>query len=840
MFELIYTSCPRGLLPGRSGFATVAITAGMPHNLIVPLENLSGYNFTYSNGKLPRDLNPVCCYYTRLRYGNQVLPIAGRIAPCDLDYSQRNNKLAHHILLESPEELDRYAGGAAELLRIPGVFMHRFEQEPCELPFRQLPPGILNGFVPPATWQEYAGDERYANYIARQFRQSPAGELYIKYPPHADENILLQLICEVAVLLTPEERSNFTFNTFYSTDRNAGACFLRFIPAFSPQWPMLERLHKNNIIDLTVPHVLQLSEAAAPQSVPQSCAPAATAVSAIPARSVFPEQNHDHFSRQGVIQRTPPAGQLAMPLPPSAEQPTPRRQQIFIAIAVLLVILSVIAGLWVLSNPTSKLATSPQHTPPDQAESAPVITVQTTDVKKSSALLKPPIPYSKHITADMLGHAVKLPAAPALQLFLQFDKIKHNTSGKYTLTLPPPLHKTQAIYAELSPAGNPPGQPVKLLSNPHPELLILPASDPRQQPLLTYTEPWDRTTHLAIGLVPAAGQLQISFNYNKRPGIMPELAQISRFYFLHKQQLFYWDSGFAPEYLALVPIGRIELTTDGQAHYTPSDAEMELKNYVESRIGNCSQMNFNSMSFFFTDWNNSVKQYYTALVKHKKIEQQISSQTINSSRQLPRIEQITQLRKKCLQQLSTITTAGEMDQSLIRLQILQQEVMILLNSFFNFSSPFRYPEQYKQLAILDQQIQLQLQQLSGQCPASIRQQLNEFSRELSAKLRAIHQFRTDKKHLATARKNLKNAQNNLYQNARRTLAAAERIHPDTAVLLQRLMTVDNSNEYLNQPGVIDTRDIELIVADITLRIKVQSVEPLSPESPPRSILQKRN
>ena len=110
MFELIYTSVPRGLIPGRSGFCTVAMTEGMPPNLVVPLENLSGYNFTYLEGALPPMLNPPSCSYIKMRYGNQHLHIASQVMPNGLDYSQRNNKIAHHILFESADEMNNLSG----------------------------------------------------------------------------------------------------------------------------------------------------------------------------------------------------------------------------------------------------------------------------------------------------------------------------------------------------------------------------------------------------------------------------------------------------------------------------------------------------------------------------------------------------------------------------------------------------------------------------------------------------------------------------------------------------------------------------------------------------------
>ena len=60
MLELVFTSAQAGLIPGRSGFCSVAWTEGMPKNLVTILENMSGYNILY----LPNDSraanNPVC------------------------------------------------------------------------------------------------------------------------------------------------------------------------------------------------------------------------------------------------------------------------------------------------------------------------------------------------------------------------------------------------------------------------------------------------------------------------------------------------------------------------------------------------------------------------------------------------------------------------------------------------------------------------------------------------------------------------------------------------------------------------------------------------------------
>ncbi|MBE6368259.1 MAG: hypothetical protein E7052_10200 [Lentisphaerae bacterium] len=261
MLELIYTSAPQGLLPGRSGFSTVAITAGMPPNLIVPLENLSGYNFTYQDNQLPPELNPVCCYYVKFRYGNQQMLVAGRVAPNGLDYSKRNNKIAHNIKLESPDELN-FAGGAAELFTpagyitensskvCGGVFVHDFQRPPCELDARRLPSGRAPEYLTASTWDRYTANPATAAFIAYRFRENPHQPLYVKFDRNTPVEDLLALTAEVCRLLEPHEKADFTFSTYFHSASAAMECFLRFIPDFSPHLGNLQRFHRDTLIEL--------------------------------------------------------------------------------------------------------------------------------------------------------------------------------------------------------------------------------------------------------------------------------------------------------------------------------------------------------------------------------------------------------------------------------------------------------------------------------------------------------------------------------------------------------------------------------------------------------------
>ena len=105
MLELVFTSAKAGLIPGRSGFCSVAWTEGMPQNLVSLLENMSGYNALYMPNDPRSAKNPVSYSYQKVVYGKNELHILSRIAFAGLDYTGRTNKIAHHIIIEDETEL---------------------------------------------------------------------------------------------------------------------------------------------------------------------------------------------------------------------------------------------------------------------------------------------------------------------------------------------------------------------------------------------------------------------------------------------------------------------------------------------------------------------------------------------------------------------------------------------------------------------------------------------------------------------------------------------------------------------------------------------------------------
>lgn len=105
VYELQFTSSPRGLKPGVQGFCTVKATRGIPVLLMEKLEALSVYRHGSSD--------PVVYSHTRLTVQGVTYHVVSRICDAGLDYSQRHNYFAHHFAL-TPDEMP--AGGPTWLL----------------------------------------------------------------------------------------------------------------------------------------------------------------------------------------------------------------------------------------------------------------------------------------------------------------------------------------------------------------------------------------------------------------------------------------------------------------------------------------------------------------------------------------------------------------------------------------------------------------------------------------------------------------------------------------------------------------------------------------------------
>lgn len=185
--QLIFTSAPRGLIAGRSGFCTVARHATLSERLTQQLEALGtphdaaeGETFTFR----------------RLEAGSQTWYVLSRFVARGLDYSQRDNRLAHHVVFTA-EEAAVLPPPAALALRW-NDWKETWSEEPTWLKedSRPLPLASHPVLTPAAGWREFAGTGAKAAWLVNA---SGAATVSLLNPPNSAQ--LLRLLAESSALL---------------------------------------------------------------------------------------------------------------------------------------------------------------------------------------------------------------------------------------------------------------------------------------------------------------------------------------------------------------------------------------------------------------------------------------------------------------------------------------------------------------------------------------------------------------------------------------------------------------------------------------------------------------
>jgi GTPase-associated protein 1, N-terminal domain type 2 len=214
-WQLIYTSAPRGLVSGQSGFCTVARSADLREALAQRLEQLSAYHYLELSGGAPSRRNPTISAYRILDVRGTRYHALSRLQPCGLDFTARTNHLAHHLVF-SAEEVAGLPSPAA-ILRHWGGWLCAWDGEPRLLEpvpmetFTQIPGPQL----PAATWQQLTGD---AGRAAGLLESELARGCYLLYPAGAEQQFL-ECLGETLQLLNPAGESplrawQYTFTTF--------------------------------------------------------------------------------------------------------------------------------------------------------------------------------------------------------------------------------------------------------------------------------------------------------------------------------------------------------------------------------------------------------------------------------------------------------------------------------------------------------------------------------------------------------------------------------------------------------------------------------------------------
>src|ERR1035441_5921356 len=149
--QLIYTSAPRGLVAGRSGYCTVARSADMREALMLRLEQFSYYDHVSLVGGTER---PVFAYRVIDIRGTRY-HVLSRIQDAGLDFTGRTNFIAHHFVV-SPDVI-RTLPTPPIILRDWSGWLSRWDSEPQPLTnenWGNLDSLAATRCLPALTWQQ--------------------------------------------------------------------------------------------------------------------------------------------------------------------------------------------------------------------------------------------------------------------------------------------------------------------------------------------------------------------------------------------------------------------------------------------------------------------------------------------------------------------------------------------------------------------------------------------------------------------------------------------------------------------------------------------------------------
>jgi hypothetical protein len=213
--QLIFTSTPQGLEPGRTGYCTVARHKDLRHRLVRELERLSVYDFGQQVGSNKVDIS----IYRKIALGSEEFFVLSKICDAGLDYTNRTNYLAHHIVLDG-FEIATCPSPAEIFLNWKG-WKRKWEDGP-----RYLTPGEevtftdfkSNGLVPCKNWLSFTNDPGNAATLVSPGVVKP---IVLENVP-AQSTHLLQLFAESCALLKISlDAWDYSFTTFLQGNDDA-------------------------------------------------------------------------------------------------------------------------------------------------------------------------------------------------------------------------------------------------------------------------------------------------------------------------------------------------------------------------------------------------------------------------------------------------------------------------------------------------------------------------------------------------------------------------------------------------------------------------------------------
>ena len=246
--QLVFTSAPQGLTPGRTGYCTVARHGDLRERLVPILESLSIY---------PSDWQPapVICTFRLVDVAGTRFPVLSRLVDAGYDYTHRNHYLAHHLILDPAEA--EFAPTAADIfLRWPGWLNHwdgppRWLTESDVVNIGSLP-AAPSPPLPALAWKNMGGDAGHATLLlegaqpASRVLRCPAGR----------ESEILYLFRESAALLPAAERWHAEFTNCLQPSDSPSQFQWVAVRAGSPAEAAATRT--GVVLDLTRPETLPI------------------------------------------------------------------------------------------------------------------------------------------------------------------------------------------------------------------------------------------------------------------------------------------------------------------------------------------------------------------------------------------------------------------------------------------------------------------------------------------------------------------------------------------------------------------------------------------------------
>ena len=185
--QLVFTSAPQGLAPGRSGFCTVARHRAMPDRLAQLLEAAG----------TPHDGAEGATYtFRQVEAGGRSWCVLSRFVARGLDYTQRDNRLAHHVAF-TLEEAAVLPPPAALALRWKG-WHDEWSGAPAWLEEDDRPLRLEAGapLTPAVAWREETGTGAKAAWLV-----GPSGPAAVGLVRPPETARLLRLFAESSALL---------------------------------------------------------------------------------------------------------------------------------------------------------------------------------------------------------------------------------------------------------------------------------------------------------------------------------------------------------------------------------------------------------------------------------------------------------------------------------------------------------------------------------------------------------------------------------------------------------------------------------------------------------------